>query len=74
MNQLNYQARIARALQSLNLSPGTIAVANVQHDHDCPGARGCPVCNCQPDIRIKTPTGTVAVLADGSIRPTANLN
>jgi hypothetical protein len=70
---MNYSQRIARALQSLRLPPGTISTASVKHDLACPGARGCPVCRCQPIITIKTPTGTVAVLADGSIRqPSTN--
>ncbi len=74
MNSLTYSERLARALQSLKLPPGTITVASVRHDLDCPGARGCPVCNCQPDIAIEAPTGRIEILLDGSIQPPANFN
>jgi hypothetical protein len=73
MSSLTHTGRIASAIQSLRLPPGTISTASVKHDAGCPSLKGCPVCRCVPDIEIQLPTGSVHVLPDGTIRePSTN--
>ncbi len=70
---MNYITRLATAMQQLEITPGTVSTVTVQHDAWCPVLRGRPECQCRPDIVIQLPTGTVAVLPDGTIRqPSTN--
>ena len=38
------------------LKPGTVAVVNVDHDHDCALLAGHGACSCTPDVKLRTPS------------------
>ncbi len=71
---MHYQARLTASMQSLPLSPGTLATVHVQHDSHCPMLREKPICRCCPDIFIENAHGRIEVMPDGSLRHPADLN
>lgn len=48
----NYEAAVSLLLEQLQeRGAGTVTVAEVAHDPDCPHWRGEP-CGCRPDVRV----------------------
>jgi hypothetical protein len=54
----DYRLRFLRALDALDLAPGTVSNVLVEHDPDCPFDRG-EMCSCRP---------AMSVVADGKVR------
>jgi len=62
-----YTDRLMAAYTSGLIETGDLAVANVEHEADCP-VLGGGECQCVPVITVTTPSAVIHVEVDGSTR------
>ncbi len=68
--KLNYQMRIARAVEQIGMDAlrGRVTDAHIQHDDWCRFLRQRGACNCDPDITLACADGNYAVDRSGNAR------
>jgi hypothetical protein len=74
MKPLPYETRLAVAMERLQLTPGIVSTARVEHDTGCPILAGKSTCRCSPDVFIETAQGRIEVMPDGGVRLPSELN